>query len=151
MDTSETGELARLAKQLGDVLSTSVTDDTGDVEARAFHVQRPGKPDIVVAGSVASSKVVAMLVPSESATVGMAAVRVLANERGDQLKPGKIVSLPAGAQGSRSVRGSTGSFAMATRGSRSMATAYPMGERATIPIPPPSPPPLSPCAPRSCC
>jgi hypothetical protein len=112
MDTGETGELARLAKTLGDVIGTSVTDDSGEVEARAFHIQRPGKPDLVIAGSVASSLVVALLVPRESATVGMAAARVLANERGDQLKPGKIVSLPAGAQGSRSVRGSTGTFAI---------------------------------------
>lgn len=112
MDTGETGELARLARTLGEVLGTSVTDDSGEVEARAFHIERKGKPDLVIAGSVTSSRVIALLVPRESATVGMAAARVLANERGDQLKAGKIVSLPAGAQGSRSVRGSTGTFAM---------------------------------------
>jgi hypothetical protein len=112
MDLGETGELARLAKTLGDVIGTSVTDDSGDVEARAFHIERKGKPDLVIAGSVASSLVVGLLVPRESATVGMAAARVLTNERGSQLKAGKVVSLPAGAQGSRSVRGSTGTFAM---------------------------------------
>lgn len=112
MDTGESGELARLAKTLGDVLATSVTDDSGEVDARAFHIERKGKPDLVIAGSTASSLVVGLLVPRDSALIGMAAARVLVNDRSDQLKAGKIVSLPAGAQGSRSVRGSTGTFAM---------------------------------------
>jgi hypothetical protein len=111
MDVAENGPLARIAKGLGEVVATSVTGEAGDVEARAFHVSRRGAPDVIVGGSAASTVVVALLVPTENAAVGMAAARVLATERGDQLRPGRVVTLPAGAAGARSVRGSTGAFA----------------------------------------
>jgi hypothetical protein len=112
VDVGEYGQLARIAKSLGDVKATSVSDDAGDVQARAFHVSRSGQPDLVVGASAASTVVVALLVPSENAAVGMAAARVLAHERGDMLRSGRVVTLPAGAPGTRSVRGSTGAFAI---------------------------------------
>lgn len=112
MDISETGQLGRLAKGLGDVVDTSVTDEGGEVFARAFHVRRRGQPDLVVAGSTTSGVVVGLLTDGDGALVGMAAARVLAHVRGDELRAGRVVSIPAGAPGARSVRGSTGSFAI---------------------------------------
>lgn len=112
MDVSENGQLRRLAATLGKIVGTSISGERGDIEARAFHVERTGQPDVVIAGSAASTVVLGLLVESDGAPSGMAAARVLVHERSDVLRPGRVVTLPAGAPGTRSVRGSTGSFAV---------------------------------------
>lgn len=112
MDVSENGQLRRLATGIGKVVDTTTSGEAGEVEARAFLVERPGKPDVVIAGSAGSTVVLGLLVDKESAPSGMAAARVLVNERSDVLRPGRVVTLPAGAPGARSVRGSTGAFAV---------------------------------------
>ncbi|MFZ9890109.1 MAG: hypothetical protein ACO3JL_21635, partial [Myxococcota bacterium] len=112
MDLSENGQLRRLCTSVGKVVGTSISGESGEVEARAFHIERSGKPHVVVAGSTSSTLIVGMLVEAEGAASGMAAARVLVNERSDALRSGHIVTLPAGATGSRSVRGSTGAFAV---------------------------------------
>lgn len=112
MDVSENGQLRRIASALGNIVGTSTSGEGGDVDARAFHVERKGQPDVVVAGSAAHTVVLGMLAEAASATTAMAAARVLVHERGDVLRPGRVVTLPAGAPGARSVRGSTGAFAV---------------------------------------
>lgn len=112
MDVSENGQLRRLATGIGKVVDTTTSGEAGEVEARAFLVERAGKPDVVIAGSAGSTVVLGLLVDKESAPSGMAAARVLVNERSDVLRPGRVVTLPAGAPGARSVRGSTGAFAV---------------------------------------
>lgn len=112
MDVSENGQLRRLATSIGNVIGTSTSGEAGEVEARAFHIERAGLPDVVIAGSAGSTMILGLLVDKESAHSGMAAARVLVNERSDVLRPGRVVTLPAGAPGARSVRGSTGAFAV---------------------------------------
>lgn len=112
MDIHEHGPLKQLASSLGRILDTSTSGEAGEVEARAFHIERAAKPDLVIAASVTSTDVVAMLVERDGAANAMAACRVLVQERGDALRPGRVVTLPAGAPGARSVRGSTGAFAI---------------------------------------
>lgn len=120
MDVHENGQLRRIASSLGTIVETTVSGEGGEVDARAFHVERKGKPHVVVAGSVSSTVVLAMLVEAEHAATAMAAARVLVAFRGDVLKPGKVVSLPAGAAGARSVRGSTGAFAILSASSANL-------------------------------
>lgn len=112
MDVSERGPLRRIASSLGEIVATTTSEEAGDVDARAFHVARPGGAHVVIGGSVTSSVVVAMLCEESGALSAMAAVRVLVLERGDLLTPERVVTLPAGARGARSVRGSTGAFAI---------------------------------------
>jgi hypothetical protein len=112
MDVSEQGQLRRIAAGLGTIIATSTSGEAGEVDARAFHVARAGQPHVVVAGSVASGVVLAMLTDTEGAASAMAAARVLVHERGDVVRPGLVVTLRAGASGARSVRGSTGAFAI---------------------------------------
>lgn len=112
MDVHENGQLRRIASSLGTIVESTVSGEAGEIDARAFHVERKGKPHVVVAASVSSTVVLAMLVEAEHAATAMAAARVLVTFRGDVLRPGKVVSLPAGAPGARSVRGSTGAFAI---------------------------------------
>ncbi len=123
MDVSENGQLRRLASSIGKIVETSTSGDAGEVDARAFLIERTGKPNVVLAGSAASTVVLALLVDGESASSGMAAARVLVHERGDVLRAGRVVSLPAGAPGTRSVRGSTGSFAVVPSSAASLPAA----------------------------
>lgn len=112
MDVSDGGKLFKLAGSLGKVVGTSPLDEDLERLALALHVERAGASPIVVAGSANHDDVLALYPETETAIAAMAAARVLIHERAFDLRPGVVLTLVAGAAGSRSVRGGTGAFAI---------------------------------------
>ena len=113
MDVNDRGAFERKVSEFGPISSRSTTEEgPGDRVALGIFVERGAAAGVAFGASVASSVVVAELAEKSQAMTAMAVARVLATERGDDLRAGIVTSIPAGVPGSQSIRGSTGSFAI---------------------------------------
>src|SRR5688572_12986055 len=112
MDVADKGKLYNLAATIGPVVGAAPLDEDLERHALALHVERPGKPPLAVAASAYHDDVIGMFLDPDAAQAGMLAARVLVHERADDIKAGRVLTLVAGAPGSRSVRGGTGAYAL---------------------------------------
>lgn len=131
-------ELRELAARLGDVVGSSVLRGDDGPLALAVHAVHQDEPDVdIIAAACAFHEKVLVMRSKNAAFSALVALRVLVYARRNELEAGRIITLPADADGVGLVRGAPGAFALVPAALERSFAALPASALLVVGVRPP--------------